>query len=44
MFSVTDEMFARVFPDKERDYFEREAIENTKFCGPEEVNQLRDQP
>ena len=41
MFSVTDEVFARVFPGKERDYFEKEAIENTKSCSPEEVIQLK---
>ena len=41
MYSVTDEMFARVFPGKERDYFEKEAVENTKSCSTEEVNQLK---
>ena len=41
MFSVTDEMFSRVFPGKEMDYFEKEAVENTKSCSPEEVNQLK---
>ena len=41
MFSVSDEMFARVFPDRARDHFEAAAVEQTKWWSPERVGRLR---
>ena len=41
MFGVSDEMFARVFPDRARDHFEKAAVERTELWSPEQVGRLK---